>query len=431
MLLRIPVGRPVFFIFVTYNKSQEKQIMKMMHIADLHFGKSLHGVSMLEAGDQPAWVQRFLDLCDEVKPDAVLIAGDVYDRASPGGEAVALLDRLLTGLADRHIAVMMAAGNHDGGEKVEYGRSFLRERGVYVSGVLQKELTHVTLEDGFGPVCFWLMPYVYPARVSQLFDEDIHDYQTAVTRILDAQNIDWSIRNVLIAHQNVTASGTPQERGGSESMVGGIGEVDAAVFADFDYTALGHIHAAYSVGSPKIRYAGSPLCYHFNELRQKEKGPLLVELKEKGSLQVQTLTIPPLHPLKEIRGKLSEILQAEPVSHSYVRAVVADQRITPEISDTLAKMFSDHDSILMELTSAYENYSAAEEGADYASAGEKPLEELFAGFYAARNHGSEPDDTQMAVLKKAAEIIDSSDMHEPLSDRETDALMTYLSGHLS
>ncbi len=269
--------------------------MKFLHLADLHFGKSIYGVSLLEKGDQPVWVERFLQLVCEIQPDVIVIAGDVYDRSSPSGEAVALLDSMITDLAEKEIPVIIVAGNHDSGQRLSFGGSLLAKQRIHISGVLSKELPCVTLSDQEGPVNFWLMPYIFPSLVAQrLEDESIRDYDTAVRRLLELQKIDFSQRNVLIAHQNVTANGQESTRGGSESMVGGVGQVDYSVFEGFDYVALGHIHSSYPVGRETIRYAGSPLCYHFNETKQPVKGPILVELGAKGTLpNIETKSIEP------------------------------------------------------------------------------------------------------------------------------------------
>ena len=203
--------------------------MRILHIADLHFGKSIHGVSMLENGDQGYWVDRFLALADEKTPDAVVIAGDVYDRSAPSGDAVELLSRMLTSLSELHIPVLMCAGNHDSVQRLSFLNSLLAREGLHISGALYgtDQLVRVTLEDEYGPVTFWLMPYVYPAMISQaLGEESLRDYDAAIRALLDRQNVDFSQRNLLIAHQNVTANGAEVERGGSESMIGGVGQID-------------------------------------------------------------------------------------------------------------------------------------------------------------------------------------------------------------
>jgi exonuclease SbcD len=401
-------------------------------LADLHLGKSIHGVSLLDNGDQPAWTARFLELCGELRPDAVLIAGDVYDRSAPSGDAVQLLDRLLTGLAERGIPVLLVAGNHDSGQRLSFGGSLLARQRVHIAGILPEggALERVTLEDEWGPVDFWLMPYVFPALVARaLGDESIRDYDTAVRRLLAAQEIDFTRRNVLIAHQNVTHAGAEAERGGSESMIGGVGQVADDAFDGFSYVALGHIHAAGSVGRPGLRYAGSPLCYHFDETRQPPKGPLLVTLGAPGEEpSAETLRIPPLHPMRELRGSREQIwseLQADTRCGEYLRAVLTDGRVTPEIGDLFRGLAQSRDSLLLELASDFRPFPA--ENTELSRPGrETPVEELFAGFYAERRGGEEAPPEDLELLRFAGERLRHREASGETLQRDIEALLAFL-----
>ena len=384
--------------------------MRLLHISDLHLGKVVHGVSMLENDDQPCWVRRFLALAEELQPDAVLISGDVYDRSSPAGEAVSLFGSLLEALADLGIQVMVIPGNHDSGRRLAFARSLLSKQKVHIADLPGRSLTRVTLTDEFGPVDFWLMPYVFPAVVSQaLEDETIRDYDTAVRRLLAAQPIDFSRRNVLLAHQNVTARGCEAPRGGSESMVGGVGQVDWTAFDGFEYVALGHIHAAYPVGRETVRYAGSPLCYHFNETRQPRKGPVMAELSAKGQpVRLQVLSIPPLHPMRELRGSFAELRAgelAESRQGEYLRLVLTDRPLSPEISDFFQTLAEGRGSILMDRCSEYHRSGGELSVPDGASLREKPVEALFADFFADRTGGESPDPAELALLAAAGEFV--------------------------
>ncbi len=386
--------------------------MRFLHISDLHLGKAIYGVSMLDNRDQPYWVEQFLALTDRVRPQAVVIAGDVYDRGSPSGEAVALLSRLVESLAGRGVAVMMVAGNHDSGQRMAFARDILARQNVHIAGTLSAELDHVTLRDEYGPVTFWLMPYVFPSLAGHVLgQEDIRDYDTAVRRLLERQNMDPAERNVIVAHQNVTAFGVEARRGGSESMVGGVGQVEYTAFDAFDYAALGHIHAAYHVGRETVRYAGSPLCYHFDETRQARKGPVLVELSGKGEpVRIETLTIPPLHPMREIRGPLEEIRAAETARDSrgeYLRLVVTDHPMTPEISDYFQALAESRGSFLLDRVSEYRLFTGSASSPDAQALREKPLEELFADFYSQRS-GEPVSEQDRALLHAAGELIRNS-----------------------
>ena len=384
--------------------------MRFLHLSDLHLGKMIHGVSLLENGDQPYWIDRFLELTEELKPDAVLIAGDVYDRGSPAAAAVEQLSRLVEGLAARGICVLLTAGNHDSGQRLAFARDLLARQNVHIAGTVDRELIHVTLSDAHGPVTFWLMPYVFPAAVAKVLEDDtIRDYDTAVRRLLAAQEIDSGVRNVLIAHQNVTAFGRESERGGSESTVGGVGQVDYSAFDAFDYVALGHIHAAGAVGREGVRFAGSPLCYHFDETRQPEKGPLLVEMAEKGApLRIETLHIPPLHPMREMRGTYDELMSSEPDSTTrgeYLRLIVTDKPLTPEISSYFRGLAEARGSILMDQVSEFNRFTNIPDVPGRDAVREKSTEELFADFFRERSGGEEPGEDDLALLAEAGELL--------------------------
>ena len=409
--------------------------MRLVHISDLHLGKVIHGVSMLENGDQPHWVERFLSLAEELRPDAVLISGDVYDRGSPSGAAVELLSRLIEGLAELGICVLLVAGNHDSGQRLAFAREILARQNVHVAGTAERELKHVTLRDAYGPVTFWLLPYVFPAAVAQaLGDDTIRDYDTAVRRLLEAQEIDETERNVIVAHQNVTAFGAEAPRGGSESAVGGVGQVDYTAFDAFDYAALGHIHAAYPVGREDVRYAGSPMCYHFNETRQEAKGPLLVELGPKGEpARIEKRLIAPLHPLRELRGPFEELRELELARDSrgeYLRLAITDQPMTPEISDFFQSLAEQRGSVLMERVSEYRRFAEEVTGTDLQAVREKTLEELFADFFTDRSGGTAPEEADLALLHEAGELLRSRQpdprQRSAVDTETTEALLRFL-----
>ena len=388
--------------------------MRFLHLADLHLGKSLHGISLMENGDQPAWVVRFLALAGELRPEAVVMAGDIYDRSAPAGDAVQLLDRLLTGLSRLGIPVMLIAGNHDSGQRLSFAGELLSRQDVHIAGTLSPDgsLRRVTLRDEYGPVSFWLMPYVFPALVSQVLGDDtIRDYDAAVRALLSVQEIDRTQRNVIVAHQNVTANGVEAVRGGSETMVGGVGQVDYTAFDGFCYAALGHIHAGYPVGRETVRYAGSPLCYHFEETKQRGKGPVLVTLGADGACCAETLRIEPLHPMRELRGEYAALRDAELASArrgEYIRIVLTDRRVTPEVSQFFRDLYEGRGSVLMELVSEFDPFTGRPETPTGQAAGEKTVEELFADFYTERCN-QPPTAAEADLLRFAAELQRSAD----------------------
>ncbi|SKB91914.1 Exodeoxyribonuclease I subunit D [Lachnospiraceae bacterium] len=406
--------------------------MRFFHIADLHIGKTIYGTSMVENGDQKFWIESFIELCREEKPDAVLIAGDVYDRSAPSGDAVMLLDHMLTELNKQEIPVFMIAGNHDSGQKLSFGSEILSKGNIHVAGIIEPEIRHFTIEDkdGNGPVTFWLMPYLFPEQVSHVLDDDtIRSYDSAVRELIAKQDIDFSARNVLIAHQNVTADGKEAERGGSESMVGGVGQIDFSAFDGFDYVALGHIHSAYPVGRQEVRYSGTPLCYHFEETRQSKKGPLLVELKEKGEAPVITLKeIRPLHKMRALSGTVEEIrnlLEVDDGKEEYVSITITDQRITPNISNHFREILISRGSILMELISTFSEFRTVSASASAKAVAEKPIEELFADLYKERRDDTPPDDDEYEIMKYVGEIVRNADTHESIDSKTVENIIEF------
>jgi exonuclease SbcD len=276
------------------------------------------------------------------------------------------------------------------------------------------------------------MPYVFPALISRaLGDDSLKDYDSAVRALISAQSINESERNVLIAHQNVTFNGKEAERGGSESMIGGVGQIDVSAFDAFDYVALGHIHASYSVGRDSVRYAGSPLCYHFDETRQKSKGPVLVDIGPKGEpVRTETLIIEPLHPMREIRGSYEEIRDAElsdKRTGEYISIILDDRRVTPEIAAFFRELYKDRNSILMEIKSAYNRFAGELPQMDSGSAKERSTEELFADFYSERNGGEPPEEKDYLLMDHAGELMrHASDLRTGPGKEVIDKFVDYL-----
>lgn len=284
--------------------------MKLLHISDIHLGKHVNEFPMLE--DQRYILGQILGILESRQVDALLIAGDVYDKSTPSAEAVALLDWFLREVARANVPCFIIAGNHDSAERIAFGQSFFAERGVHVSPVFDGTCAHHTLHDEHGPVTVWLMPFVKPAQVRPIFpDAEIGtDYTLACQAVIDACPIDENTRNVLLSHQFVTSGGTVTERCDSELSLGGIDNVNAAVFDAFDYVALGHVHRPQRVGREEVRYSGSPLKYSLSEARYPKTAPL-VTLGEKGHVEVELVPLAPLHDLREIKGPLELLIAPE------------------------------------------------------------------------------------------------------------------------
>ena len=319
--------------------------MKFLHLSDLHIGKTVNGFSMLE--EQCHVFGQIIGYIDTEKPDAVLIAGDVYDRAVPSVEAVHLFDDFLTDLAAKEVTVILISGNHDSPERLNYASRLLSERKLHLCGVFDGTLRSVTLSDEYGDRKFWLLPFIKPSGVRGMFaDKDIESYTDAINAALESADIDYSERNVLLSHQFYTSAGVTPIRSDSEiNPVGGLDAVDAGLLSKFDYVALGHLHGSQGVGG-NVRYAGSPIKYSFSEWKQK-KSVTLVEIKEKGNITLTALPILPLRNMREIKGSLEQLLSDEVSSQGnkedYLRVILTDEE---EIIDPMGKIRSIYPNVM-------------------------------------------------------------------------------------
>ncbi|MCL2187236.1 MAG: exonuclease SbcCD subunit D [Defluviitaleaceae bacterium] len=320
--------------------------MKILHLSDLHIGKSVNGFSMI-AEQKHAFAQVVEHIKTEC-PDAVVIAGDVYDRAVPSVESVRLFDDFLTDLAKTDVAVLLVSGNHDSPERLGYAGRLLTEKRLHLCGMFGGFLHKVVLNDEHGVVNFWLLPFIKPSSLRGLYEErEVESYDGAISAVIESANIDYSERNILIAHQFFTKFGVTPIRSESEfNPVGGLGAVSAELVERFDYVALGHLHGGQSVGSEHIRYCGSPIKYSFSEWRH-EKSATLIKLKEKGSLSISTLPFTPIHDMREIKGEIEKLLSDEISSladkEDYLRVVLTDEE---EIIDPMGKLRSVYPNVM-------------------------------------------------------------------------------------
>ena len=322
--------------------------MKLIHLSDLHIGKRVNEVSMIE--DQEYILAQILRIIDEEKVDAVLIAGDVYDKSVPSAEAVTLFDDFLCRLAKRQLPVLIISGNHDSAERLAFGGRLFENSGIHISPVYNGEVERISLSDEHGTVMFYLLPFVKPAHVKRYFpDEGIESYTDAVRAAIAHMNVDKSTRNVLLTHQFVTGASTCESE---EISVGGSDNVDASVFDDFDYVALGHIHGPQNIGSNRVRYCGTPLKYSFSEAGH-YKSVTVVELGGKGELTLRTVPLTPRHDLREIRGTFAELTDkgyySVQTTDDYLHITLTDEEDVPEAMGRLRVIYPN----LMKLT--YDN----------------------------------------------------------------------------
>lgn len=303
--------------------------MRFIHLSDLHIGKRVNEISMIE--DQEYILTAIIRIIDQHKPDAVIIAGDIYDKSVPSAEAVTLFDDFLCRLAKRSLPVIIISGNHDSAERLAFGGRLMEGAGVHVSPVYSGELKPVELYDSHGVVKFWPLPFVKPVHVKRWYPEEcIESYTDALRVALNQCDINPAERNVLITHQFVNGAETCESE---ELSVGGTDNVSADVFEAFDYVALGHIHGPQNVGTERIRYCGTPLKYSFSEASHR-KSVTLVELGEKGELSVSAIELVPRHDMREIRGTYEELSARSfyegTAVDDYLHVILRDEEDVPE-----------------------------------------------------------------------------------------------------
>ena len=369
--------------------------MKIIHLSDLHIGKKLREMPLVE--DQRHILGKILDITSQEQPDCVIIAGDIYDRSAPPAEAVAMFDDFLTSLAELGKPVMLISGNHDSPERIAFGGRIMEKRGVYFSPVYSGKVAPITLTDQYGPVDFWLLPFIRPATVRPFFEDmQIQTYNDAVSAAVGAMELDKSRRNVIAAHQFVTGAYCCDSE---EISVGGTENVDAAIFADFDYTALGHIHNPQNIGeNSAIRYCGTPLKYSFSEANR-DKSVTVVELCQKGQLEIRQVPLEPLHEVRELRGSFQEIWQ-EPYSEDLLHIVLTDEEETPDALGKLRVRFP----ALLHLEFDNKRTRALGTVADGAQISSRAPSVLFAEFYSLRN-GQELTEEQSQFVESLIKEI--------------------------
>lgn len=356
--------------------------MKLIHLSDLHIGKRVNEFSMIE--DQKYILNQILEIIREEEPDAVLIAGDIYDKSVPSAEAVEVFDDFLVSLAEAELPVFLISGNHDSAERLSFGGRILEKSRIHVSPVYHGETAPVTLRDSWGPVRVFMLPFVKPSQVRAFFpDREIETYTDAVAAAVESMDVDEKERNVLITHQFVTGSVRCESE---ELSVGGTDNVDAGVFEAFDYVALGHLHGPQSAGKETVRYCGSPLKYSFSEVRH-QKSVTVLELREKGQVTVKTRPLTPRRDLEEIRGNYMEVTDRSFYetldTDRYFHIILTDEE---DIPDAVGKLRSIYPN-LMRLS--YDNRRTRGDRApgELQPAGQKksPLD-LFSDLYRMQNN---------------------------------------------
>lgn len=374
--------------------------MKIIHLADLHIGKRVNEFSMID--DQKYILNQILEIIDKEKPDAVIIAGDVYDKQVPSIEAVELLDSFISDISKRKTTTFIISGNHDSAERLAFGSSLMAMGKIYISPVYNGKISKYTLKDDFGSANFYLLPFVKPSHVKRFFpDEKIESYTDAIKVVVDNLKLDTSEINILIAHQFVTgASRTESE----EISVGGLDNVDASVFEDFDYVALGHIHRPQKIGIERIRYCGTPLKYSFSEVND-TKSVSIIEINSKEDFNLRTIPLVPKRDMRKIRGTYEELTTKTSYENTntddYIHVTLTDEF---NVADAIQKLRVIYKNI-MKLE--YDNMRTRESRKinldDMVIENKNPLE-IFSEFYKLQNN-KEMNDEQKEIIKKIMEEV--------------------------
>lgn len=380
--------------------------MRFFHLSDLHIGKQLHHYSLKE--DQEHILGEIIEYAGKLHPDAVVIAGDIYDKPVPSAEAVTLFDDFLTRLAKirPQIPVMIISGNHDSADRLRYAAGILKEEKIYLAGsVSQKEEEHiekVALKDEWGEVNFFLLPFLKPAYVRRLFEENPPEtYSDAVNRLIKRENINFKDeRNVLISHQFYMGSYLPETCDSETISIGGLDQIDITGVEPFDYVALGHLHGKQKVKDEHIRYCGTPLKYSVSEASH-TKALTVVTLGEKGkSVKIEEYPLHPLRDVRKITGKLKEILKEERSPEDYVSITLTDETDPYHPKEQLETVFSKILEVRIDNTRTRTKWMEAEELVL------KTPEENFADFFEkmqGRTMDPEEETLILQILEEARE----------------------------
>ena len=373
--------------------------MKFIHLSDLHIGKRLNEFSMLE--DQRFILSQIISIIVQEEADGVILSGDIYDKPIPSVEAVQLFDCFLTGLADRNVPVFAISGNHDSVERVSFGAQLMENRGVYISQVYDGTVKKVEMTDQFGEVCIYLLPFIKPSTVRHVFgEEEISSYEDALKTVFQHTSVDTEKRNILVAHQFVTGASRCESE---EMIVGGVDQVDVRLFHQFDYVALGHLHTPQHAGRETVRYCGSPLKYSFSEADQ-EKSVTIMEMKEKGSIEIRTIPLHPLRDMRKIRGTYLQVTERSfyegTNTRDYLHITLTDEEDIPDGMQKLRIIYPNLMRLEYDNRRTSENRSIEDGGAGV----QKSELEIFEEFFEIQNNQPMSEQQRVFVRNLIQEI---------------------------
>ena len=377
--------------------------MKLMHIGDLHLGKSLGDFDLKD--DQEYMLDQLLKTVDDHSVDAVLIAGDVYDKAVPSEAATRMLDYFLNSLAKRQVYTFMISGNHDSDERLNYGSGLFETNRIFISAKYEGKLYKKVLKKGNEEIDIYLLPFVKASQVRHYHPEaEIENYEDAVRTIIDSAGIDPTRCNIIVAHQFVTGNSGDPELSGSESLgtqsVGTVEKIGYDCFDLFDYAALGHIHSAQQVGRKEVRYSGTPLKYSLKEVND-EKSVTLFTVSGKGKVEIDLppLKLKPLRDLRHLRGELHDLLDSSNVTDpdDYIYATLTDEDFINDVMSIFRQTYPNTVKV------DYDNSHTRDvEQVDISKIAEnRSFADLISDFYS-QMYGREISEEEMDVMREAA-----------------------------
>ena len=374
--------------------------MKFLHLADLHLGKILQEQSLIE--DQEYMLNQIIEIIEKENIDAVLISGDVYDRSVSPAEAVNLLDCFLkTLIKEIKIKVFMIAGNHDSKDRLAFGSKIFEDEGLYIESKYNGDLRKVELQDEYGKLNIYMLPFVKPIEVKQFFEDDLeNNYNTAINKIISEEKINVKERNIILVHQFVTAGMVEPERTESEVLsLGGIENVDVSNFNDFDYVAIGHVHRPQKIGRETARYAGTMLKYSFSEINHNKTIPI-IELKDKGDININLVQLNPLRDMREINGPIEELIKQENYecgnTNDYIKAVITNEEPVYDAIGQIRRIYPN--TLKLEIRNSKTISNVEEQNINLENVKKKTELELFADFYKAQNN-ADLDEKRTEIIK--------------------------------
>lgn len=362
--------------------------MKILHLADLHFGKILQEQSLIE--DQEYILKEIINIIKEKEIKALLISGDIYDRSVPPTEAVNLLDNFLKILIkDLKIKVFIISGNHDSKDRLGFGNKIFEDEGLYIESKYNGRLKKVRLEDEYGPLNIYMLPFIKPVEVKKFFEDDLeNNYDLAINKIIEKEEIDKSERNIIMVHQFVTAGNVKPERTESEVLsLGGIENVDVSNFKSFDYVAIGHVHRPQKIGRDTARYAGTILKYSFSEINHNKSIPI-IDIKEKDNITINLLPLKPLRDMREIKGPIEELIKEENYKEGnledYIKAIITNEEPVYDAIGKIKKIYPN--TLKLEIQNSKTINSNTEQNINLEEVKKKSELELFSDFYKLQNN---------------------------------------------